>query len=225
MNVYTSAKGKGRRGNPKNPDGSTMTCWDCGSTDHLRSECPNKGKGAQVHYAGGKGGQRKKFRHNHGKLGKQSNPPTFLSLNDPNLVGGQGVDGHMHDRSQTSGIHHEQFMYVDQTAQQNEQRQAYMNSAAQQSYRGPLSGILADNDEDEYPEDRHQMAPPHYIVVQSESGNHNNLHGLSYAQREYRWSPENLTRQDISDRSHVHPIYAGVENHHNNLNELSLIHI
>ena len=166
VNVYTSGKGKGRRGNPKGADGNVLKCFDCGSTEHLRAECPQRGKNAQVHFAGGKSGRRK-FKHNHGKSsGKSNNPPAFLSLNDPDLIGGQGVDGHMQGQSQSSGVQHEQFMYVDQGAQQSETRHAYLQTAEQQSYRGPLSGILADNDEDEYPEDRHQMAPQHYIVVQ-----------------------------------------------------------
>jgi len=214
VNVYTSGKGKGRRGNPKGPDGNPLKCFDCGSTEHLRAECPQRGKGAQVHFAGGNS-NRRKGKHNFGKSNsKGNNLPTFLSFNDPDLPGGQGVNGHMQGQSHASGIQHEQFMYVDQGAQQNESRQAYLQTAEQQAYRGPLSSILADNEEDEYPEDRRQMAPPHYIVVQDDSGNHNNLHGRNYAQRESRWSPDHLLRQNVSDSHHIHPIYAGSENHH-----------
>ena len=44
--------GFGRQQNPTGPDGNTMECWDCGSTQHLSKDprCPNKGQGK------GKGG-------------------------------------------------------------------------------------------------------------------------------------------------------------------------
>ena len=38
----SKGKGKGRRGNPKGPDGSTMRCYECGSTEHLAGSCPRR---------------------------------------------------------------------------------------------------------------------------------------------------------------------------------------
>jgi hypothetical protein len=35
-------KGKGRRSNPKGPDGQTMRCFECGSTEHLAGACPRR---------------------------------------------------------------------------------------------------------------------------------------------------------------------------------------
>ena len=35
-------KGKGRRGNPKDLDGQTMRCYECGSTEHLAGSCPRR---------------------------------------------------------------------------------------------------------------------------------------------------------------------------------------
>ena len=37
--------GKGRQGNPLDSEGNKMLCFDCGSDQHLRDHCPNKGKG------------------------------------------------------------------------------------------------------------------------------------------------------------------------------------
>ena len=54
-NVYTSAKGKGRRGNPPGPDGKTLESWNSGFTEHLRSECPKTGPDDTMsHFAGGR---------------------------------------------------------------------------------------------------------------------------------------------------------------------------
>ena len=39
----TSGQGFGRKGNPKDRNGVTMKCHECGSTDHLRRECPVAG--------------------------------------------------------------------------------------------------------------------------------------------------------------------------------------
>ena len=41
----SSGFGKGRRGNPLDSSGSVMLCFICGSGDHLRDQCPNKGQG------------------------------------------------------------------------------------------------------------------------------------------------------------------------------------
>ena len=38
----SSGKGKGRSGNPLGPDGEPMACHDCGSTEHLVRECPQR---------------------------------------------------------------------------------------------------------------------------------------------------------------------------------------
>ena len=35
-------KGKGRRGNPKGPDGLQMRCYECNSTEHLAGSCPRR---------------------------------------------------------------------------------------------------------------------------------------------------------------------------------------
>ena len=42
---HTSGKGFGRRKNPKDRSGQTMTCHGCGSDEHLIANCPQKGKG------------------------------------------------------------------------------------------------------------------------------------------------------------------------------------
>ena len=41
----SSGKGKGRRQNPRDKNGRAMECHDCGSTQHLKRECPGKGVG------------------------------------------------------------------------------------------------------------------------------------------------------------------------------------
>ena len=38
----TPGKGKGRRSNPKGPDGQLMRCFECGSTEHLAGSCPRR---------------------------------------------------------------------------------------------------------------------------------------------------------------------------------------
>ena len=37
-----SGKGKGRKGNPRGPDGRKMRCHECGSEDHLVAKCPRR---------------------------------------------------------------------------------------------------------------------------------------------------------------------------------------
>jgi hypothetical protein len=44
--LRTSGKGKGRRGNPKGPDGSQMRCFECNSTEHLAGSCPRRANGS-----------------------------------------------------------------------------------------------------------------------------------------------------------------------------------
>ena len=57
----SSGKGKGRSINPRGKDGQIMRCHSCGSTSHLRRDCPGSGAphapgaspdaGSSVHYA------------------------------------------------------------------------------------------------------------------------------------------------------------------------------
>eukprot|EP00438_Fugacium_kawagutii_P035880 Skav204682 [mRNA] locus=scaffold1284:96116:106049:- [translate_table: standard] len=39
-------KGKGRKSNPRGPDGQIMRCFECGSTDHLAGSCPRRASSA-----------------------------------------------------------------------------------------------------------------------------------------------------------------------------------
>ena len=43
-----SGKGKGRRGNPRGPDGRRMTCHECGSEEHLVARCPRRAAAADT---------------------------------------------------------------------------------------------------------------------------------------------------------------------------------
>lgn len=38
----TPGKGKGRKTNPRGPDGQTMRCYECGSIEHLAGSCPRR---------------------------------------------------------------------------------------------------------------------------------------------------------------------------------------
>eukprot|EP00959_Pyramimonas_sp_CCMP1952_P197694 4134579-Pyramimonas_sp.AAC.1 len=49
---HTPGNGKGRRGNPNDPNGKTMECDICHSTQHFRRECPQGdggGRGPSTH--------------------------------------------------------------------------------------------------------------------------------------------------------------------------------
>jgi len=43
-----SGKGKGRRGNPRGPDGRRMKCHECGSEEHLVARCPRRAAAADT---------------------------------------------------------------------------------------------------------------------------------------------------------------------------------
>ena len=40
--LRSTGKGKGRRGNPRGPDGQIMRCHECDSTKHLVGNCPRR---------------------------------------------------------------------------------------------------------------------------------------------------------------------------------------
>ena len=46
--AHTSGKGHGRKGNPFGKNGEKMKCHQCGSTEHLLRDCPNR-NGASAH--------------------------------------------------------------------------------------------------------------------------------------------------------------------------------
>eukprot|EP00959_Pyramimonas_sp_CCMP1952_P273303 5712516-Pyramimonas_sp.AAC.1 len=51
---HTPGKGKGRRGNAKDANGTTMECDICHSAQHSRSECPQgdgRGRAPSMHLA------------------------------------------------------------------------------------------------------------------------------------------------------------------------------